>query len=202
MSAAEFGVRGGVNFSSIPSHQKILIGSNGFANHYIEALTDSYVGFHFGVFTRFSIGDLFIQPELLYTESGQEMLFTTELIDEAPTELKPFSPIYSHLTIPVTVGLYFGPLRVGAGPDFNILLGSTREHLDYLQNGDNISFNYRDALVGYQVLAGLSLGNLTLDFKYKGSLSNFGDQIRIGDESFEFHTRPRQFVISLGIIMF
>ncbi len=186
------GVRGGLNFSSLPSTSQIV-----HEGVMIESLSDSYTGFHFGLVGHLSLFNFFIQPELLYTQTGQEMAIS---FSQNGTEMDVFTNTYSHLSIPVIGGTSFGPLRVGVGPVLSVLLDSKQGIPNVM--GEELDFQNNNATVGFQAMAGVKIGNLMLDLKYEGNLSRLGDGISIGDTPFDFDTRPRQFIISLGILVF
>lgn len=195
-SGIGFGIRGGLNFSSVPSADEFsFIGSktdDGMMN--LELLPDSYTGFHFGLFGRLMLGNIFIQPELLYVESGQKMAIrNSDLNGGGTTE---FTQEFSHLKIPALAGIQFGPIHVGVGPVASILLDSTKGHIE------NLTLNYNTATIGYKAIAGIKFGNLMLDFRFEDNLSEFGDGIMIGSEEFSFDSRQRSYIISLGILVF
>lgn len=200
--SADFGIRGGMSFSSVPSLHDIGLGEHFNTSYSVVTLPDSYTGFHFGAFTVFSFGKVFVQPELLYAETGQEMAVRIDNANEMAPQYDHFTPKYSHLKLPLNAGIYFGPLRFGAGPVFSLLLDNTRVYRRITDVWEEARFNYRDSCVGYQLMVGLRLGNLMLDFKYENSLSQFGDGISMGGEQFDFDMRPRQYMISLGIVLF
>lgn len=188
-----FGVRGGMNFSSVSSAKETILSGDYDGN--LTALKDSYTGFHFGVVGYFSLFSVFVQPELLYTQTGQEMAI---MKTQNGTEEEFFTNKYSHISMPVVAGPSFGPLRVGLGPVFSILLDSK---MGYTGDDLEFDFDYNRATVGYQAMLGLKLRNFLLDFKYEGSLSRLSDGLSIGDASFDFDTRPRQFILSVGILL-
>ncbi len=190
-SGSGFGIKGGLNFSSVSSAKEITL--SGDYDGSISALKDSYTGFHIGVVGYFSIFNVFIQPELLYTQTGQEMSISRI---QNGNEKDFFTNKFSHISMPVVAGLGFGPLRFGLGPVFSILLDSTQS-LDV----DDLAFDYNRATVGYQALLGLEFRNILLDFKYEGNLSKLSDGASIGDASFDFDTKPRQFILSVGILL-
>ena len=185
------GVRGGLNFSSLPSTSQIV-----HEGTTIESLPDSYTGFHFGLVGYLSLLNFFVQPELLYTQTGQEM--AVSLADGQVMDY--FSNTYSHLSIPVIGGTSFGPLRVGIGPVLSVLLDSKQGIPNIM--GEDLDFQNNNATVGFQAMAGVKIGNLMLDLKYEGNLSRLSDGISIGDTPVDFDTRPRQFIISLGLLIF
>lgn len=187
--AAGIGIRGGLNFSSVPSRTELILPDE---KGMIEALPDSYTGFHFGVVGYFSLLNIFFQPELLYTQTGQDMKVSRPEGDETLDRF--YTNTYSHLSLPVLAGVKFGPLRVGLGPVASLLIDSKK-------SWDDIEFDHNRFTIGYQALAGVKLGNIMLDFKYEGNLSKLGDSVSVGGVPLDFDTRPRQFILSLGIIL-
>ncbi len=187
-AANGIGLRGGMNFTSVPSLKQFNL--NGFE---LEALPDSYTGFHFGFVGHFSLNGIFLQPELLYVESGQEMVLNT---DNLETQQDYFTHRFSHLALPLVGGFRFGPIRVGLGPVLSVLLDAPR-----YGGIQQMELHYQDLMLGYHLLAGLKVGNILLDFKYQGSLTRFGDHIRLGDREIEFDTRPSQYIFSVGLLI-
>lgn len=186
---AGIGIRGGLNFSSVPSKTELTLPDG---DGILQALPDSYTGFHFGVVGYFSLLNIFFQPELLYTQTGQDVMISfTENSEKAD---RYYTNTYSHLSIPALAGVNFGPLRVGLGPVGSLLLDSKH-------GWDDIEFDHNRFTIGFQAMAGVKLGNIMFDFKYEGSLSRLGDGVTVGGVPLDFDTRPRQFILSLGIIL-
>lgn len=204
VQATGLGIRGGFNFSSIPSSQEVQFGVNGWGDRTIEALSDSYTGYHFGVVGHVSFLGLFIQPEFLFIQTGQEMV--TQVQGDPPggtvvsSDPHYFTQEFSHLSVPVVAGLNIGPLRVGIGPVASYMIDSTSGYIP--EESNDISFGYNDWTIGYQAMAGLKVGNFLLDLKYEGNLSDFGESIQVGGREFDFDTRPRQFIVSIGLLIF
>ncbi len=186
---AGIGIRGGLNFSSVPSKTELIL-PNG--DGVLQTLPDSYTGFHFGVVGYFSLLNIFFQPELLYTQTGQDMMVSFTESDEKIE--KYYTNTYSHLSIPALAGVSFGPVRVGLGPVASLLLDSKH-------GWDDFVFDHNRFTIGYQAMAGVKIGNIMLDFKYEGNLSRLGDGVTVGGVPLDFDTRPRQFILSLGIIL-
>lgn len=188
VNAAGIGIRGGLNFSSLPSKTELTLPDD---NRIIEALPESYTGFHVGVVGYFSLLSIFIQPELLYTRTGQDMMISKP-DDESNPDF--FTNNYNYLSMPVVIGTTFGPLRIGLGPAASLFFDSKQEW-------DDIEFDQNRFTIGYQVMAGLKFGNIMLDLKYEGNLSKLGDGVTVAGAPFDFDTRPRQFILSVGILL-
>ncbi len=200
--AADFGIRGGVNLSSLPSTQGLRLNAPGQFSHYFEALEDAYTGFHFGIFLNINVSQLFLRTELLYTETGRSMVVASDMDRYPDVIFQTLNPTYSHLTLPLILGRHVGPFKVGAGPVASVLLDNTWSSV-YLSDIDKDAyFDYRETTIGFQIMGGLQIGRVLMDVKYEHNLSRFGEGITIGGEFFEFHTRPRQFIFSLGLILF
>ncbi|MFW5687576.1 MAG: porin family protein [Bacteroidota bacterium] len=182
-----FGLRGGMNFSNLPVETYQLNNPQ----TRIKTLPDTYTGFHLGVMSEISLGGVFLMPELLFVSTGHDLVLERE-----GREDNYFQQRFSQLDIPVMIGARIGPLKAGLGPVATILLNSKTE----LPEDANFEERFNPATYGFQVGAGVNLGSLALDLKYQFGLSNLGDGIQIGDNVYEFDTRPRQFVLSIGLL--
>jgi hypothetical protein len=153
------------------------------------------VGFHVGAFARMKISSFYVQPELLYTSSGGSIAVESESKGKDIWNLR-----YNKIDLPVMAGFKFAKvLRIQAGPTFSYLLSTDARDTDEF---DNISQNYKDATVGYQVGLGLDIGKLFLDFKYEGNLSNLGSEVSLGNQNFDTDFRNTQFILSAGLNLF
>lgn len=185
---ASFGLKGGLNFSSLPELQ-----TGQSAGFIVSAMKESQTGFHVGLTSLFRLGGFYLQPELLYTQTSRDMLLTTT---GTSPQNQSFTQNYGHLSLPVQVGLSLGPLKIGGGPVLSLLVDQWND-LD-----DNINFDQvmNDATLGYQLGIGLVLGKLMIDLRFEDSLSRFGTEVNIGGQSIDFDTRPRQYILSVGLL--
>ena len=153
----------------------------------------STVGFHIGAFTRLSVLGLYVQPELLFTQSGGQI----EVKDEVNDNFDQIQDLtYNKIDIPVMLGFRMGSVfRVNAGPAFSLILGQ-----DARTEGtsEEVRNRYEDSTVGYQIGGGLDLGKLVLDVRYEGSLSRLGSSVQLGGRRFDTDYRNNQFSVSLG----
>lgn len=153
---------------------------------------DAVLGFHIGMFGRVSIASFSIQPELLFTSAGGKIVVTEEGETSDMRELK-----YNKVDFPIMVAKSFGKnFRIQVGPSFSFLLSDDARNVDLR---DELSQNYKDATVGYQAGIGLDLGDLSIDLKYEGNLSKFGNSVTFGGESFNTDMRTSQFILSVGL---
>jgi len=145
-------------------------------------------GFHAGIFSRITLGFLYIQPEALFTQSGGEI----QLDDGVLNDIREIE--FNKLDFPVMLGTRFLKVfRVQAGPTLSLLLDAKVAGLE-----QEIKSGYKDATIGYQAGVGLDLWNLVLDLKYEGNLSTFGDEL------FGFSTDQtnNQWILSVGFKLF
>lgn len=183
-----FGIKAGLNFTNLPSTET---GST--SDYIVSAFSDSYTGFHLGVTSLFVFRGGFIQPELLYSQTGRDMRIEY-LISEEEDEY--FQQKFSHIVLPLQAGAKFGPLKIGAGPVFSYLINDWND----LKADVELENILNRLTLGYQLGAGLQLGSLMLDFRYEGNLTKFREGITIGGQNINFDTRPQQYILSLGLL--
>ncbi len=202
VQAADFGIRAGINYSSVPSSDQFPFFSSGLLDHRLEVSRSSHSGFHFGVFAGFSFANVFIQPELIFEETKQELQLVREDQTIDHRDINRFKPRFSNLKIPVTAGIQLGILRVGAGPYYAYLLDNPRSFVSFFDTDDTLVFHYNESRMGYQVMAGIKIGNISLDYRFEGSISRLGDCFDVNGSPYDFSIRQNQHVISLGIVVF
>lgn len=183
-----FGLRGGMNFSSLPRNTYSLNDDDGTR---ITTLSDSYTGFHIGAMSQINLLAVFVMPEFLFVFSGNEMR-----LQRQGQEDEYYKQRFTQIDIPVMVGTKLGPLRAGLGPVASIILNSSSDMPD--DAGYRERFN--KATYGMQLGIGVNLGNLAFDLKYQFGLSKLGDGIELGNTTYDFDTRPRQTVFSIGLM--
>jgi len=191
------GIKFGAESNTTP---KYSISQSGGSHWNIEAMKNASWGFHGGIFTRIKIFNLFIQPEVVFASNSFE--YTVQ--QPAPLwsssihlqEIK--SQKFNRLSVPILVGMKFGPLRVNAGPAANIQIGTPKA----LINDPNFSDMYKSTVWGLQAGVGIDiLKKLTLDARYAGGLGKrFGDSVTIGNQNFKLDHSQKTFLISVGLM--
>jgi hypothetical protein len=184
------GIKAGVSSNTI-SMNKIQL--NGAVPYTIEALSTANYGFHGGLFLRLKISILYIQPEVLFATSKNSYNVT----NVNTGTLKEVSQQLNTLSIPVMVGVKFGPIRINAGPAGSIAISSPKALID----DPNYKDLYNKMSIGYQAGLGIDiLKKLTIDMRYEGSLKKYQDQIQNGGVKIPLDNRPNAFLMSLGLM--
>lgn len=151
---------------------------------------ESKFGYHVGIFARIGLGPLYLQPEVLYTQTQGQFTF-----DPADAPIKEYEADFNRVDIPVMVGLkMFKFLRIQAGPIASINVNS--EIKDAANTVQDVDF--KDATLGYQAGLGLDIGNLIIDAKYESSLDKFSGKVG----GFSTDQRVNQWILSVGFRLF
>nr|WP_235941262.1 porin family protein [Cyclobacterium roseum] len=148
------------------------------------------LGYHLGLFARLGGNRIFIQPEVLYSNTGGEF----EDIQTGNTVT--YSASFDRIDVPLMGGFKIARFfRVQAGPVVTFILDSE------LTSGNPsvpIDSDPNTATLGYQAGIGLDIANMILDFKYEGALANHVDAIA----GLNTDQRQNQLILSLGIRLF
>ncbi len=180
------GIKGGFNYGSVGD----LNLSSEISNMRISP--DNKVGYHFGLFGKFEVAGLFIQPEVLYTKLKTAYVFG-EGNESTEAEYG-----FSKIDVPVLLGLnILGPINIKAGPSFQYVLDNEFESDD---TEFNISEPENEFTVGYQLGVGATLGQLGIDLRYEGAFQE-NDVVSSGDvqdAGFNIDSRPSQWIVSLS----
>jgi len=158
------------------------------------------MGYHFGVFARIKVLALYIQPELIFSQTNASINVSS--IDSLGASLQSTSGItYTNFDIPVLVGIKLGPLRLNAGPVATFKLSTNVDNAtkEVLEGLDSFTAATKIATFGGQVGVGLDiLKKVTIDVRYEFGLSKLGDNVTIGEHSFKTDQRQSQFIASIG----
>lgn len=153
----------------------------------------STIGFHAGAFARLTVLGIYLQPEVLFTQSGGRI----EIRDDVGDNFDQIQDLtYNKLDVPVMLGFRIGDvLRINAGPSFSLILGQDARTQGTTAEVRN---NYENSTVGYQIGGGLDIGRLVLDVRYEGNLSQLGNSVQLGGRRFDTDYRNNQFSVGLG----
>ncbi|MDT0687141.1 outer membrane beta-barrel protein [Autumnicola psychrophila] len=175
---ASFGIKGGLNYGATGEYNGPQDAADDLSSNFSED-GENRRGFHVGLFSKFEILGIFIQPELLYTRLN--------------TEYSDFDYKLDKIDLPVLAGInVLGPLNIKAGPSFQYVLSNELENTS-LQIGDVEN----EISVGYQLGAGLELGRLGIDVRYEGAFqenNTFGEMAT--ENNFTIDSRASQWILS------
>ena len=105
---------------------------------------------------------------------------------------------YNKIDLPVLVGFKIGPARINAGPVASVILSEDNTAEEIISDLETMS---NSATIGFQVGAGIDLFKfLTLDYRFEGGLSKYGDGIEVGDNTYPFDSRANIHLISVGVM--
>jgi hypothetical protein len=188
-SQLKFGIRGGVNWYYVKA-EDILLENNTLR---LTIPTKANLGYHLGVISQIRLFNVFIQPELLFTSNKHEVL----LKDEQNSQTEGFAEQWIYrMDLPVMVGFKIKSFKVEAGPVGTAILGSKTDLVDL----ENYKQKFKILTFGYQLGVGLNFPNITLDLKYEGKLSKFGDKLTFMNHSFDFDQRANQLIFGIGLL--
>lgn len=168
-SMAQFGVKGGVNFS----------------NMYTDDVDDNNVltSFNAGVYVNFPVTDLFsIQPEILYSRKGSELTYDNVFASgKAKFNL-------NYIEVPVLLKINVTDnFNIHAGPYFAYLIDSKITNdsdgaFDFETNFDNDDFNKFDA--GIAAGIGFDFDSFGIGARYNYGLSTIGKERTVAGETY------------------
>ena len=145
-------------------------------------------GYDVGLFAR--IGQTwYVQPEAYISSKGSEFTFQAQNNTVTETGKQHFTT----LDVPILVGRSFGAssfnIRVMAGPVVSYVFNEDNNFSTNVKNAYNAFSLYNKAAIGYQAGVGIDLGNVSLDARYEGALTDINSH---------YGERPNLFQLSLG----
>ena len=190
-----YGIKGGVNYSKLKFDEIQNISTADL--DYNLAEDEAFQSFHFGLMTRLKVLNVFIQPELYFNTSGGKVLI--EEVDAGGISTEYVKQVkFSKIDMPLLLGFKLGPLRINAGPVASLVLAEDNEIGEIIPELESLS---KSATIGYQAGAGIDiLKFLTLDYRYEGGLSKWGDKLTISGNDYAFDSRANMHLLSLGIM--
>jgi hypothetical protein len=151
---------------------------------------DAVAGYHIGLQSRIKLAMVFVQPELYFNTGGA---IVEQVYEDGATELLNIE--FNSIDLPVLLGMKLGPVRLMLGPVGSYVISGENELTsldpDYSMLSSSMTW-------GWQAGIGVDLSRFTLDARYEGSLSTFGETLSIGGKEYILDARPNQFLISLG----
>lgn len=188
----KWGVSGGMNSSNIKPDD-LIISNNEDAQQFILNVKDAKYGVEIGAFAHFKTGKrFFIRPELRINSTRTDFelqdLRTAEPITNLVTES------YHNISMPVNMGLQFGPLRIQAGATGNYHIGGQSG----LESYEEYNQNFNGLALQWQAGIGLDIWKLNFDLKYGGDLGNYGNHMEFFGNDVAFNDKEKQMKFAIG----
>lgn len=187
----KYGIKAGIGFSSIKIEDIKGIDEGGGSAVYDLITGDGVTGYHVGIQTRIKIAMLYVQPELYFNAGGGTI---DQVVAGGATEV--LNVKFNRIDLPLLVGVKLGPIRLNAGPVGSYVISGTNEIIDLIPEYEVFTSGMT---WGFQAGIGVGLSKLSLDARYEGSLSAFGESFTVGGSDFALDGRPSQWIISLGV---
>lgn len=156
----------------------------------------SEIGYQVGVFGRFNVNNVYVQPELLFSK------VKTDLVFQDYDDINGFNPRadfeFNTLEIPIDIGFRIGDMRVFFGPSVSFLISGQRSFLNKIER---VTDEYNRANLLWHFGAGGDFDKVIVDIKYEFGLSKTGESLSniVGNE---FVPNQRQWVFAVGLNIF
>lgn len=189
----KWGVNGGISTSSVKPDD-LLITDRDDANSFLINVKDAKYGVDIGAFAHFKTGKrFFIRPELHINSTRTD--YELEDLKSAHPVKSLVTESYHNLTMPVNLGVQFGPLRIQAGAVGAYHLGGKSGFKtaveDYEQNFDGLA-------LGWQAGIGLDIWKLNVDIKYEGDFGKYAEHMQFFGNNVAFNDREKQMKFAVG----
>jgi len=183
-SQVDFGIKAGVNTFDV--HDEII--QSNFQD-FTLAVREAQYGFHAGIFLRAKIGPVLVQPELVFNSDNIDYT-----LDQGGLGQTIINQKYRAIDLPVLAGFKLGPIRILGGPVAHYQLESITDFTEDIQTE-----NFSDQInLGYQIGAGFDLKSITVDLRYEGNNTKFGEALTVLGQDFQFAQSRNRLVFTLG----
>jgi len=185
----QYGIKGGVNFSSISMDEIKNINSSGAAYDLITG--ETVTGYQVGLMTRINVAMFFVQPELYFNAVAGSVEKVYQSGGEELLEVQ-----FNRFDIPLLVGVKLGPARINAGPVGTAVINSVNDLKEISQDLETLTGGLT---WGFQAGVGVDLfKKLAIDLRYEGALTKYGESFTVNGTSHNFDARPVQYIVTLG----
>lgn len=186
----QWGIKAGLGLNSLKIAD--LTGLEDGSDVYDLVNGDNVMGYHVGIQTRMNIAMIFIQPELYFNDGGARIEeFKNNTLEAI------YNVDFQRIDLPLLVGVKLGPARINLGPVGSYVVNESISG-DVENMDPDYTFFSQSMTWGYQVGLGIDFLKISLDARYEGSLSSFGESVNVGGKSYPLDARPGQWVFSLG----
>lgn len=189
-SQIDVGVRLGIHSFDLSNPLDIVLPDN-------ESIKfkDAKLGFQGGIYSRFELGAIYIEPRIMLSTTSVEYTFNGDnggVIENIKSES------FTNLDIPLVFGFDVLVFNIFMGPVAHLNLNASSDLFDIAGYDER----FKTATYGFRVGTCVSLGNIELSVEYEGNFSEFGEHINIGNQAYSFDDKPSRILFNIGIPIF
>lgn len=155
------------------------------------AISGADYGFQFGALLRIPLSDRFdLQTELTFNSAKTDFQF--EDPDQNATVF--LSERYNDINLPVMGSWKLAFLRLNAGPVGHFFVSSDSDLMD-ADGRERVwdSFN-----LGYTLGLAIDISRITIDVRYDGNFSKYGEDFAVAGETFRVDQAPKRWIGSVA----
>ena len=190
----EFGLKIGASTQSLQDENFSLTNADG-RQDLRFALEEADYGFQFGALLRIPMtARLTLQPEVTLNSAKNTFRYEDGLDGDGRSQL--FEERYNDVNVPLLLSYQLlGPLRLQAGPVGHFFVSDSGD----LKDSEGIDRTFETFNLGYALGAALDIGPLTLDVRYDGNLSKYGETLTIDGNAIDIDQAPKRWIGSVAI---
>jgi len=155
--------------------------------------TEAEIGYQFGLFGRININNVYVEPQLLYSNIKSQLVFND--FGGVPGFDPTASFEFGTLELPLDMGFRFGNFRINTGPSLSFLLSGKRA---FLNDVEKVTEEYNSVNMFWHFGLGGDFDRVMIDLKYEFGLSKTGESLSnlLGTDLIP---RQRQWIFSIGL---
>lgn len=185
----EFGLKAGLATESL-QEMRLDLSQSG-REELGVAIANADYGFQFGALLRVPLSDRFdLQTELTFNSAKTD--FSFEDPDQNGTVF--LEERYNDINIPLMGSWKLAFLRINAGPVGHLFVSSVSD----LRDAEGRERTWDTFNLGYTIGGAIDIGQVTIDVRYDGNFSKYGEDFAIGGESFRVDQAPKRWIGSIA----
>ena len=156
-----------------------------------EAISEGEYGFQFGALLRVPLSDRFdIQTEVTFNSARTDFRF-----NDPDTQMSQvLKERYNDINVPIMGSWKIAFVRFNAGPVGHFFLNSDS---DLRKPGDR-ERTFDNFNLGYTLGGAIDIGPITLDVRYDGNFSKYGEEFELAGETFVVDQAARRWIGSVA----
>lgn len=185
----EFGLKAGLATEAL-QEQRFDLSQTG-REDLALALSDASYGFQFGALLRVPFSDRFgVQTEVTLNTASNRFSFD----DPSQNGTQIFRERYTDVNVPVMASWKVAFLSINAGPVGHFKVSSASDLVD--AEGRERAFDSFN--LGYTLGGAIDIGPITVDVRYDGNFSRYGEDFAIAGENFRVDQAAKRWIGSVA----